>query len=125
MVLIFGAVVIVIGAVLFFFDPVKNHFYPVCLFHKYTGLECPGCGATRALYALLHGNLLVALHDNALLVGLILLSVIRGGWLVAEKMRGQAKAAFFPPRFFWPLLITGLVFGVIRNLPWFSFLSPD
>ncbi len=67
----------------------------------------------------------MALHDNALLVVLILLSVIRAGWLLVEKMRGQATPAFFPPRFLWPLLVAGVIFGVMRNLPWFSFLSPD
>jgi hypothetical protein len=125
MILISGAMALGIGLVVFFFDPTKNHFYPICLFHKYTGLECPGCGATRALYALLHGNVPLALHDNALLVALILLSVVRGGWLLVEKIRGQEGPAFFSPRFLWPLLVAGVIFGVMRNLPWFSFLSPD
>jgi len=124
-ILVSGAVVMGIAAVVFFFDPAKNHFYPVCLFHKYTGLECPGCGATRAVYALLHGNVPAALHDNVLLVALIFLSVIRGGWLALEKTRGQKNAVFFPSRFLWPLLIAALIFGVVRNLPWFAFLSPD
>ena len=56
------------GAVLFFFDPAKHGFYPICLFHSLTGWNCPGCGATRAAYQLLHGHLLRALQDNALFV---------------------------------------------------------
>ena len=44
------------GAVLFFFDPAKHGFYPVCVFHALTGWNCPGCGATRAAYQLLHGH---------------------------------------------------------------------
>jgi hypothetical protein len=73
----------------------------------------------------LHGNFPAALHDNGLLVALIFLSLIRGGWLALEKFRGQKSAVFFPPRFLWPLLIVALIFGVVRNLPWFAFLSPD
>src|ERR1035437_4948003 len=56
------------GAVLFFFDPAKHGFYPICLFHSLTGLNCPGCGATRAAYQLLHRPLLGRLPDNAPLV---------------------------------------------------------
>lgn len=33
-----------------------------CLFHTLTGFYCPGCGGTRALAALLHGNLAESLH---------------------------------------------------------------
>src|SRR5471032_2954164 len=57
-----------VGAMVYFFNPSTHGFYPVCMFHSLTGLNCPGCGATRALYALLHGNLRLALKDNVLFV---------------------------------------------------------
>ena len=41
---------------------------PKCLFHEWMGLYCPGCGGTRALYALLHGDLKTSLHENLLLI---------------------------------------------------------
>ena len=53
---------------IYFFNPSTHGFYPTCLFHQLTGLNCPGCGSTRGLYALLHGNFLIALRDNALFV---------------------------------------------------------
>lgn len=31
-----------------------------CMFQKLTGLYCPGCGGTRAVKALLRGNILVS-----------------------------------------------------------------
>ena len=58
--IVLGAAALGAMAVIFFFDPVKNNFYPVCQFHRLTGLNCPGCGATRALFALLHGHFLPA-----------------------------------------------------------------
>jgi hypothetical protein len=57
------------GVVLFCFDPSRSAFYPVCLFHKTTGLLCPGCGSLRALHELLHGHLATAWRFNPLLVG--------------------------------------------------------
>src|SRR5437867_3952300 len=59
---------IIIGAVLFFFNPTTSNFYPICLFHAATGLHCPGCGTLRALHHLLHGQIAAAVHYNALVI---------------------------------------------------------
>jgi hypothetical protein len=56
----------VVLAVVYNFPPSQYSFYPRCPFYAATHLLCPGCGATRALHALLHGNLGGALHYNAL-----------------------------------------------------------
>jgi hypothetical protein len=113
-----------LAAVVYFFNPASNGFYPVCRFHQLTGLNCPGCGSTRALYALLHGHLLAALRDNALLVAGLAAAVARGAWLGWCRLRGRNLPAFFPPRWLWPLLVVVALFGILRNLPAFSFLSP-
>ena len=53
--------------ILYRFDPVTTRGFPQCVFHSLTGLQCPGCGTTRALHALLHGNVAAAWHFNAAL----------------------------------------------------------
>jgi hypothetical protein len=112
------------GAVLFFFDPAEHGFYPICLFHQLTGWNCPGCGGTRAAHELLHGHLLRALHDNALLVlGLAALAV----WIVrllAQRMRRQPVALTVPASAGWILIIVTLAFAGLRNLPALAWLSP-
>ena len=123
--ILFTAAAFSVAAVVFFFNPATHHFYPVCLFHKITSLNCPGCGMTRALFALLHGDLVVALRDNALFVAGIFLLGGRGGWLAVKKFRGQRSGEFFRVNWLWPVLFVALVFTVLRNLPAFSFLSPE
>jgi hypothetical protein len=112
------------GAILFFFDPAKHGFYPICLFHSLTGLSCPGCGATRAAYQLLHGHLLRALHDNALFVLTLAALAAQSAWLVMKKIRNQPVAFVVPPKMLWALLVVALVFTGLRNLPAFAWLSP-
>ena len=114
-----------IAAVVYFFNPSAYGFYPVCQFHRLTGLNCPGCGATRALYALLHGDFSTALRDNVLLVVAIPAAAARGAWFALNRLRRRPNGKFFPPSLLIPLLVVMGVFGVLRNLPMFSFLSPQ
>lgn len=55
----------------YLFDPVASRWAPQCLFHRLTGLDCPGCGSQRMLHALLHGDLAAAWRHNALAVCLL------------------------------------------------------
>ena len=121
---VLAAAVLGSGAVLFFFNPDTHGFYPVCLFHKLTGWNCPGCGGTRAAYQLLHGRLLNALRDNALFVLTFVALTVHGGWFVVRRIRHQPATLAVPPKVLWTFLILTAAFGVLRNLPAFSFLSP-
>ncbi len=125
----FAAIVLAVavlgsGAVLFFFDPARHGFYPICLFHALTGWNCPGCGGTRAAYQLLHGHLLRALRDNALFVLAVAALVVWGVWSLVQRFRNK-PATFNPPAgVWWGLLMVILLFTVLRNLPAFAWLSP-
>lgn len=44
-----------------------NEYRIPCLFHAATGLLCPGCGTTRSLTALIHGDLAGAFAFNQLI----------------------------------------------------------
>lgn len=112
------------AAVVFFFNPATYAFYPVCQFHRLTGLNCPGCGMTRALYALLHGEILLALRDNALFILALATLTIRTAWFGWNVVCGRTNGEFFPKIFLWLLLVVGLVFTILRNLPMFAFISP-
>ncbi|MEI8289062.1 MAG: DUF2752 domain-containing protein [Verrucomicrobiota bacterium] len=113
-----------VAVLVFFFNPATCKIYPACQFHRLTSLNCPGCGMTRAAYALLHGEFLTALHDNALFVFALAALAVRGGWFGWNQLRGRANGGFFPVKFLWPLLVVALGFTVLRNLPAGALLSP-
>jgi hypothetical protein len=121
---VLGLVTLGIGLVVYCFDPSQTPFYPGCAFHRLTGLNCPGCGATRGLYALLHGRWRVALQDNALFLLTLVALILRAGWLGIQSLRHRPAAPFIPTRSLFPWLILALIFGVLRNFPAFAFLSP-
>ena len=54
----------------------------ICVFHEITGLYCPGCGAGRACYSILHGEFLEAFCYNPLMT--VLLPLI--GLYIAARM---------------------------------------
>lgn len=116
-VLLIGTVILcALGAVIFFvFDPSRVPMFPQCTFHQITGLDCPGCGAQRALHQLLHGNLIAALRLNAMFVLSLPLAAWYGPRLIFRAFTRQASGT--PPNWLWFYIGAWIVFGVVRNLP--------
>jgi hypothetical protein len=135
LVIIALAAVLIVALILFFFDPARVAIYPVCPFHRLTGLDCPGCGGLRATHQLLHGNIVQALHFNALWV----LSIPFLAWQSFRFLKPRFAAVLrsrtastqnpgvppqiAPPPFafnlswVWFYLVASIVFGIVRNLP--------
>jgi hypothetical protein len=104
------------------FNPVTAGFFPQCPFHAMTGLNCPGCGMTRGFNALFHGELLTALHFNALLPFFFLFFSYFGLSLFLTAVRGRGLTwKFFTPPLLYIFLALTLIFAVARNLPFYPF----
>ena len=118
-------------AFLYAIDPARHAVYPQCLLYNATGIYCAGCGATRAIYALLHGRVLEALHDNVLFVAALPLLLYVATPYILAAWRADA----------WPaisldgrtsvqrgilIFLLMIAFMVLRNLPgWpFDWLKP-
>jgi hypothetical protein len=57
-----------------------------CLLASTTGLPCPGCGGTRAVFALLRGDFLLSLRMQPMLIpSAVILCVYFIGWVTHEK----------------------------------------
>ena len=102
------------GWMLWAAEPKGQLFYPRCQFHALTGLQCPGCGATRSLHHLLHGDLVAALRSNALLLLGLFPLLAFAGW---KSCQGQPVLHRFTGRWAYGALAAMLVFFVVRNLP--------
>jgi hypothetical protein len=102
--------------------PTESTYYPRCLFKWATGLNCPGCGATRCVHALLIGEFAQAFAYNPLFViGLpfLLIGTILecyGAWTGRSLVRGRL------PR--WAILLIFwllIAYWVARNIDLYPF----
>jgi hypothetical protein len=95
----------------------ESRFYLPCPIHEYLGLLCPGCGATRALAALLRGHLTTAWHANPLLVCALPLLIAYAATAYARAIRSETFAwPQIPLRFMQIGLGIAGIFVIARNL---------
>lgn len=122
-----GLVAALLAALLYHGGPDAS-WLPGCLFHRLTGMSCPGCGMTRATHAALHGDWLQAFRFNP--VGVIAFPAIGAaigleifGWLRGKPLPRGLRVG---PRTAWALFGVLLAFWVLRNIPsWpFTLLAP-
>jgi hypothetical protein len=115
------------AVVLYQVPPASGSFYPPCLFHALTGLHCPGCGSTRCLHALLHGDLGQAAAYNVLL---LLALPFLGWWAIAAVFPArnppQHASVRIPSWMGYAILAIVVAYWVLRNIshPPFTLLAP-
>lgn len=117
--------VLLTGAlVLLWKDPHVPGELPTCPTYALTGLYCPGCGSLRACRDVLEGRWGEAFGHNVLLLPAL---AWIGWWAVAKAGEAKGRGWRQPPRGVWfsvGLLVVVVVFTVVRNLPFASFLAP-
>ncbi len=91
--------------VIFCNNPTETAWYPKCLFYSVSGYLCCGCGMTRAVYHLLHGDVLRSLQCNILIY-------LFGLWGVSCMFSRR----FVSVKIALSLLAVSLVYTVLRNL---------
>lgn len=101
---------------LYLLPPEEFPYWPKCMLYQTTGLHCPGCGCTRALSALLHGDIHKCFTNNILFIPSIIVAVIV--FLCPKLMKSRC--------FTWGFITIVVLFFILRNLPWqpFCLLAP-
>ena len=122
-------IIFFIGILLFSFSYYTLfHNYDIsvpCFFHRITGLYCPGCGITRAIFALMEFNIKQAFRYNLLLFTVIpfLMYYFFKKVYYWIMMKDYNKKVFSNNLWNFLLFFT-ILFGIIRNFEFFSFLAP-
>lgn len=99
---------------------------PGCFFKRITGLNCAGCGGTRAFFAFLKGDFGMSWRMNPMfMIGLAVagLFFIKFSWNALDGggsrhlawLRISAKTGWF-------LFGVFMSFWILRNLPWWPFI---
>jgi hypothetical protein len=97
-----------------------------CLFRRVTGVACPGCGLTRAFFALASGEWreAVRLHPLAPFVALecIAVWVISGVWATGSRLRfAPARLERFAER---AILFNVALFVLVWGVRWYFHALP-
>ena len=95
---------------------------PKCSFYILTGYHCPGCGNTRSVRALMHGDIFLAFRNNPVIPFSCLVGILAYTELIAGFSGREVKIL---PRktWFWVVVIVVFaVFYVLRNI--FPALAP-
>lgn len=118
-----GIGAIALGAgVVWYFDPTQTAIFPACPLYKTTGFACPGCGLTRGLHALMHGDVLTALDFNALIPLYLLLFGYLVATLFSLAFRGRGIVRLDRNLYLlWGMIGVLILFGILRNLPFYPF----
>ncbi len=93
-----------------------------CAFKTLTGYDCPGCGGTRMVWYVLHGNLLQAARHH--LVAFVAIPVVIYAYvvLVADRIfRVKLPTTRIPWGVCIGYVLVWLMFAVARDLPWQPF----
>jgi len=94
-----------------------TQLYPFpCTLYDLTGLYCPGCGGTRALGFLLHGDIIKSFIYHPVIpytAALVLCYVISHTLNIFTK--GKVKAMLFRPIYFYIMIAIIVVQCIVKN----------
>jgi hypothetical protein len=96
---------------------------PHCPFHALTGLWCPACGSTRALFSLMHGDIAGAVKHNVLFLPAVSLLFWELASYVTRAYAPNYTASWLRTplqrrsRALWAIPLVIAVFWVVRNIP--------
>ena len=106
-------------------NPHQPGAFPSCIFLAGSGYYCPGCGGLRAMHDLLNGDVVGALHMNALVVLGIVPALFAGlAWWITALANDKVPRVRIPTWLAVSIPVLLGVFWVVRNVPGMEFLRP-
>lgn len=123
-IMIFILLILLAGVLFLYYHNPDRGLMLACPIRFFTGYYCPGCGAGRACYALLHGQWYQAFRYNPMLIillpWLMLYYAVCGmQWLIYGKERVSLYIPEWIPK---AILILFLLYGIFRNIEAYPFI---
>lgn len=87
-----------------------------CPVFELTGLYCIGCGATRSVMALLHGEILSAFHQNPIVPLGLLCLLLWYAEAVAAHFQRHIRLIPRSLRFWSVVIVIACIWMILRNL---------
>lgn len=120
-----GAAGLGAAVLLHFHDPHDSGSYGYCPFLMLTGKPCPGCGGLRAVNDLTRADFVGAASSNILAVALVAFLAVAWVLWVGRRLRGKVdRIVTLSTNSGFVLIGVLVVFGILRNTPWGSWLAP-
>ena len=117
-------IILLVGIIYYLFVKIVGFGIP-CVFNLITGLHCPGCGISRMFISLAAFDFKAAFGHNALLMILLpIASIFIIKHYTIYVLNGKQKATKIETAFLIICFILMIAFGILRNIPYFSFLAP-
>ncbi len=109
---------IILFAISYYFLNKYTGFSIPCLFKELTGYDCPGCGITRMIFALMRLDIKSAFNFNPLVfiyAPFIAMYFIYNDYLYIYDKKDKYISRI--PQYIWIILIIiTIAFGIIRNI---------
>jgi len=107
-------------------NPHHETLSPPCMLLSTLGIYCPGCGGTRAVYDIAHGDFASALQMNGFVTLLVVpVAAAALAWWFARAVGVNVPSWRIPTWLIWLYVGALGAFWVLRNTPMFApYLAP-
>lgn len=108
----------IVAAIVMYFAAVfvsENFTFPECPSYRFFDIYCFGCGMTRAVIALIHGDILLSLRQNLLLVVALLVLVLFYTEFVLRVFGKNVRLPIHSTKLLFIFLAFFAVYFVARN----------
>ena len=96
-----------------------------CIFEKITGLFCPGCGISRMFIAMSKLEFYQAFRYNPLIFIMTPFFIIFFLEHIISKAKNKESIIQRMPNIVWySCVVVIIIYGIIRNIPYFDYLKP-
>jgi len=124
--LILYVVILIIGVYALYCLNMTYNIGLICIYNKITGLYCPGCGMTRAIYSLFKLDFYQAFRYNVFSIILFpILLIYLFGEIYARVFDKKNYISSKIPSIYWIIIAVAMIsYGILRNFEIFGFLAP-